>query len=194
MDRLTYRKIFKNIRTQGKDKTLIKVTHKMEVDKEMDFIHLLDEGCLVESGTHETLNALGKQYSKIFLEDEQNMKIGLKKYSIDKEGLPKSLIFAGLSTFAIYLLMAIGLLLYIPIQKKIVGKAYIYPSGLNMPIKAETTDKIHYQISSDVKLNTDQIIATIDWDFSEDVINQLVRLYTLKLDRYSSSVLDQIKE
>ena len=70
LDRLTYRKVFKNIRTQLKDKTLIIVTHKMEVAKEMDFIYLLEEGRLVESGTHETLSALGKQYSKIFLEDE----------------------------------------------------------------------------------------------------------------------------
>ena len=118
----------------------------------------------------------------------------MKKYTIDKERLPKSLIFAGLLTFVICSLMAICLLLYIPIQKKIVGKAYIYPSGLNMPIKAETSGKIHYQISSDAQLSTDQIIATIDWDISEEIINQLERLYTLELDRYASSVLDQIKE
>lgn len=70
LDRLTYRKVFRNIRTHLSNKTLIIVTHKMEVAKEMDKIYLLEEGKLIESGTHESLSTLGKQYSKIFLDED----------------------------------------------------------------------------------------------------------------------------
>ena len=95
------------------------------------------------------------------------MKIGIKKYTINKERLPKSLIISGLSTFVLCSLFAIGLLLYIPIQNKIVGKAYIHPSGLHMPIKAGTNGKIHYVINSNETLKSNQIIATIDWKITE---------------------------
>lgn len=71
LDRLTYRKVFKNLRSSLTDKTLIIVTHKMEVAMKMDQIYLLEEGRLVESGTHETLSQLGKRYSKIFLSEDE---------------------------------------------------------------------------------------------------------------------------
>lgn len=70
LDRLTYRKVFRNLRSALADKTLIIVTHKMEVAMKMDQIYLLEEGSLVESGTHETLSQLGKRYSKIFLSED----------------------------------------------------------------------------------------------------------------------------
>lgn len=72
LDRLTYLKVFKNIREELHDKTLIIVTHKMEVAKKMDKIYLLEEGVLVESGTHDSLSDLGQRYSKIFLSDEDD--------------------------------------------------------------------------------------------------------------------------
>ncbi len=71
LDRLTYRKVFRNVREVLKDKTLIIVTHKMEVAMKMDKIYLLEEGELIESGTHESLSQLGRRYSKIFLSEDE---------------------------------------------------------------------------------------------------------------------------
>jgi len=71
LDRLTYKKVFKNIRNKLENKTLIIVTHKMEVAMKMDKIYLLEEGLLIESGTHDSLSKLGQQYSKIFLSDDE---------------------------------------------------------------------------------------------------------------------------
>jgi ATP-binding cassette, subfamily B, bacterial len=71
LDRLTYLKVFKNMRDQLHDKTLLIVTHKMEVASKMDYIYLLEDGVLIESGTHEKLAALGQRYFNIFLSDEE---------------------------------------------------------------------------------------------------------------------------
>ncbi len=70
LDRLTYKKVFKNLRDGLEKKTLIIVTHKMEVAKKMDMIYLLEEGELVEKGNHESLSKLGKKYSDIFLSED----------------------------------------------------------------------------------------------------------------------------
>lgn len=71
LDRLTYLKVFKNLRTALVDKTLVIVTHKMEVAKKMDNIFFLENGQMIESGTHKKLKKLGKRYSKIFLSDDE---------------------------------------------------------------------------------------------------------------------------
>lgn len=70
LDRITYRKVFRNLREVLENKTLIIVTHRMEVAMKMDHIYLLEEGRLIESGTHERLSQLGKRYNKIFLSDD----------------------------------------------------------------------------------------------------------------------------
>jgi len=72
LDRITYRKVFKNLRDEFKNKTLVIVTHKMEVAMKMDVIYLLEEGRLIESGTHESLSKLGSRYTKIFLSDDED--------------------------------------------------------------------------------------------------------------------------
>jgi ATP-binding cassette subfamily B protein len=72
LDRSTYRKVFRNIREMCADKTLVIVTHKMEVAKKMDKIYLLEKGKIIESGTHEQLSKLGRRYTKIFLSDDDD--------------------------------------------------------------------------------------------------------------------------
>ena len=72
LDNITYRKVFKNIRETLVNKTLIIVTHRMEVAKKMDMIYLLEEGKLIETGSHDELSQLGRRYTKIFLSDDED--------------------------------------------------------------------------------------------------------------------------
>jgi len=69
LDRITFLKVFKNIRNVLKDATLVIVTHRKEVAQEMDEIFLLEDGRLVESGNHDSLSALGDRYFQIFISE-----------------------------------------------------------------------------------------------------------------------------
>lgn len=71
LDRLTFRRVFKNVREYLKEKTLIIVTHRREVAQLMDEIYLLEDGHLVEQGNHETLSQLGDRYFHIFISESE---------------------------------------------------------------------------------------------------------------------------
>ena len=71
LDRLTFRRVFKNIREELKDFTLVIVTHRKEVAEKMDEIFLLEHGRLVEYGNHESLSELGDRYFQIFISDQE---------------------------------------------------------------------------------------------------------------------------
>ncbi|MEE9373079.1 MAG: ABC transporter transmembrane domain-containing protein [Saprospiraceae bacterium] len=71
LDRLTFRKVFKNIRDELKDATLVIVTHRKEVAEKMDEIFLLEHGRLVEHGNHKSLADLGDRYFQIFISDQE---------------------------------------------------------------------------------------------------------------------------
>jgi len=51
------------------DKTLIIITHKLGVAQKMDLIYLMDDGKVVESGSHEELMSLGNRYADLFNEE-----------------------------------------------------------------------------------------------------------------------------
>ena len=70
LDRLTFRKIFKNVREELKDATLVIVTHRQEVAQKMDMIYFLENGELVEQGTHESLSKLSDRYFQIFVSEK----------------------------------------------------------------------------------------------------------------------------
>ena len=70
LDRLTFRKIFKNLREELKHVTLIIVTHRQEVAQKMDKIYFLENGELVEQGNHESLSKLGDRYFQIFVSED----------------------------------------------------------------------------------------------------------------------------
>tara|TARA_Y100000385_G_C13097266_1_gene642144 strand:- start:1172 stop:2863 length:1692 start_codon:yes stop_codon:yes gene_type:complete len=71
LDRLTFRRVFKNIREELKDVTLVIVTHRKEVAEKMDEIFLLEDGKLVEHGNHNSLSELGDRYFQIFISDQE---------------------------------------------------------------------------------------------------------------------------
>ena len=69
LDRLTFLKVFRNIREALSDATLVIVTHRKEVAQEMDEIFLLEDGKMVEHGDHDSLSKLGDRYFHIFISE-----------------------------------------------------------------------------------------------------------------------------
>lgn len=66
VDTKTEEKILKHLRTIMKERTTILISHRISTVKEMDQIILLDEGKIVERGTHETLLAKNGIYAEMY--------------------------------------------------------------------------------------------------------------------------------
>lgn len=63
--------IFQNcIRGAMREKTVLLVTHAVHLLEHCDYIYVMDEGNIVEQGTHDTLTALGGEYSQMVLADK----------------------------------------------------------------------------------------------------------------------------
>ncbi|MFJ7728007.1 ABC transporter ATP-binding protein [Neobacillus sp. NPDC097160] len=70
VDAKTEKRIIDNIRDVRQDKTTIITTHRMSAVQHSDHIIVLDEGRIVEEGTHEQLLELGGWYSEQFLRQQ----------------------------------------------------------------------------------------------------------------------------
>jgi len=62
VDSETEEEILQHLKQEMKGKTSILVSHRISTLKNADFIIYLENGCIVESGSHEELIALGKHY------------------------------------------------------------------------------------------------------------------------------------
>ncbi len=69
LDGPTYRKILDNLKSVLDNRTLIMITHKLGVAQKMDLIYLMDDGRVIESGSHEELMSLGNRYADLFKEE-----------------------------------------------------------------------------------------------------------------------------
>lgn len=58
--------IFRNLASKYKNKTLILVSHRFSTVRNADKIIVIEKGKVKETGTHEELMTLGKNYSKLF--------------------------------------------------------------------------------------------------------------------------------
>ena len=66
VDTQTEREILVNLRRETSDLTCIVVAHRISSIRHADRIYVLDEGRVIEEGTHEELVALGKSYSETY--------------------------------------------------------------------------------------------------------------------------------
>ncbi len=66
LDRRTEQEILKLLLQFAKDKTLVMISHRLTGMAQMDAIHLLDEGKLVASGSHEQLLQESTAYSALY--------------------------------------------------------------------------------------------------------------------------------
>lgn len=65
IDALAESRIFKNLFTK-KDKTIITISHRLTTVEKADVIYMIEDGCIVERGTHDELVVLKNKYYKMF--------------------------------------------------------------------------------------------------------------------------------
>ena len=68
-----------NIKNYSRDKTIIFISHRLSTTRFADKIYVLENGCVVESGSHEQLMCLHGKYAKMFLTQASKYKKEIKK-------------------------------------------------------------------------------------------------------------------
>lgn len=66
IDAISEAKIFENVQKLSEDKTVIIISHRFSTVRKADKIIILDEGKIVESGTHEHLMKINGKYAHMF--------------------------------------------------------------------------------------------------------------------------------
>jgi ATP-binding cassette subfamily B protein len=75
VDTETEEKILKNLRRISKDKTTIIVSHRISASKNADKIIVLDEGKIIQTGTHKTLKDVEGYYRDLYLKQRSEKEI-----------------------------------------------------------------------------------------------------------------------
>ncbi|RNC80210.1 MAG: ABC transporter ATP-binding protein [Winogradskyella sp.] len=75
VDTETEEKILKNLNKVSKDKTTIIVSHRISSAKNADKIIVLDEGRIIQSGTHKTLKEIDGYYRDLYIKQRSEKEI-----------------------------------------------------------------------------------------------------------------------
>lgn len=66
LDATTQRRVHEQLRADRPDRTIVKIAHRLETVSNADPIFVLDDGQLVEQGSHASLLAAGGLYARLF--------------------------------------------------------------------------------------------------------------------------------
>ena len=80
LDPIAEYELFKNIMKEGKDHTMLFISHRLSSVKNCDKVFMLEKGRLIEEGSHEELMKLDGQYAKMYRRQAMNY------LSIEEEG------------------------------------------------------------------------------------------------------------
>ena len=71
LDNLTERAVYTAISTLHREAIILVIAHRLSTVKEADQILVLQDGRIVECGTHETLMRDGTFYARLYTEDDR---------------------------------------------------------------------------------------------------------------------------
>ncbi|MGE3267371.1 MAG: ABC transporter ATP-binding protein [Chloroflexota bacterium] len=73
LDAETEHEILEELAAATVGKTVISITHRLALAMRCDIIYVLDQGCIVESGTHDELLAKGGLYRRLFEDQNESL-------------------------------------------------------------------------------------------------------------------------
>lgn len=72
LDPIAEYELFQNIMKEGKEHTLIFISHRLSSVKQCDKVFMLEKGKVIESGTHKELIKQDKKYAKMYIKQAMN--------------------------------------------------------------------------------------------------------------------------
>ena len=72
LDPIAEYELFRNIMKEGKDHTMLFISHRLSSVKSCDKVFMLEQGRVIEEGSHQELMALDGSYAKMYKKQAMN--------------------------------------------------------------------------------------------------------------------------